>query len=156
MFCQKCGKELPDEAKFCQYCGWQNQENNKEQNINNSQNNNGLGCTGCFGIVFAIFVIIFIILMLIPETPIEKDSYAQELLARTLCQQEVQSRLKNPKSAQFNRSEDVTEKIENMHYKVESTLYAQNSFGANIKKYYSCKVKINDKESGDVYDVKIQ
>lgn len=25
MFCQKCGKELPDEAKFCQYCGWQNQ-----------------------------------------------------------------------------------------------------------------------------------
>lgn len=25
MFCQKCGKELPDDAKFCQYCGWQNQ-----------------------------------------------------------------------------------------------------------------------------------
>ena len=153
MFCQKCGKELPDDAKFCQYCGWQNQENNKERNINNSQNNNGLGCMGCFGIAF---VIIFIILMLIPEKPIENDSYAQELLARTLCQQEVQSRLKNPKSAEFNRSEDVTEKIENMHYKVESTLYAQNSFGTNIKTYYSCKVKINDKESGDVYDVKIK
>lgn len=159
MFCQNCGKELPDDTKFCQYCGWQNQNiinSNNESKISSQTKETNDGCKGCLLTGVSIFVFIFIVLMIIPETPIQSDPYAQKLLARTLCQQEIQTRLKNPKSAQFNRDEEVIERIGNMTYKIESSLYAQNSFGAEVKNYYSCKVKINDKDSGNVYDVKIQ
>lgn len=40
-YCSKCGKELQQDVKFCQYCGEKVEVNeNKEENISNNQDNN--------------------------------------------------------------------------------------------------------------------
>ena len=43
MFCEKCGKEIPDDVKFCRYCG-----NNTEEN--GSENESGGDSTSDHGI----------------------------------------------------------------------------------------------------------
>ena len=61
MFCSNCGKEIDDNAKFCQYCGISfSEKNNTISKENNKNQNNGcLSQIGSIigGIVF--FVIIF-------------------------------------------------------------------------------------------------
>lgn len=60
MFCQKCGKEIADDAQFCQFCG---QKFN--QNIENKKGNSGSKAVGCLVIglilIFLILVVPFII-----------------------------------------------------------------------------------------------
>lgn len=60
MFCQKCGKEIADDAVFCQFCGHQN-KSNKESELNNipkNDNSMGLGCLiGGLILFFLLFVI---------------------------------------------------------------------------------------------------
>ena len=114
-----------------------------------NKNNSCLGW-GCFIIIFFVIVISFMTFVVSPEKPIEDDNYAQELLARTICQQEVLKNLKNPKSAEFIRNEENTIKLDNMLYEVSSGVYAQNGFGAQIKTYYTCQVKLIDKDSGKI------
>lgn len=44
MFCKKCGKEIPDGAKFCDGCGVQTNAANEEINVSGFQaamNNSG-------------------------------------------------------------------------------------------------------------------
>lgn len=39
MYCNKCGKEIPDTAKFCKYCGNRISKNNAYNKSNDSSNN---------------------------------------------------------------------------------------------------------------------
>lgn len=157
MFCSKCGKEVADDAQFCQFCGNKlTKEEEKEIDLSMHKPNYEEAKTPFWFPLIGIGMLLFFVLLMIPEKPIEEDEYAQEILARSLCQQNVQERLPNPKGVEFNRNEDVAKKIDNMFYNVYSSLYTQNMFGATVKMNYSCKVKITDKNSGIVSDVVIR
>lgn len=166
MFCSKCGKEIDDNAVFCQFCGnkvlkettaEENSATQKEPDLSihkPKQEESNTGCLPVFGVLLFIFFA-FLLFSVTNEKPIEEDDTAQNSLARTLCQQAVEQRLKNPKSAEFYRSSSTATKLENMKYRVDSYVYAQNSFGGTVKSNFSCTVKLEDKESGRVLSLKI-
>lgn len=156
MFCSKCGKEIADDAGFCQYCGEKIDKENTSQQNNKMLLEQKNKPSGCF-IILIVALIVFIGLMILgslPEEPIENDTYAQESLARNLCESRIRQNLKNPKSAEFApRSEINFTRIKNMEYIVSSYYYAQNGFGATIKSHYACSVKLTDKENGIIEDI---
>ena len=43
MFCKNCGKEIADNAKFCEHCGAQLEV---AEPIENDENQGGMGCSG--------------------------------------------------------------------------------------------------------------
>ena len=65
MFCSKCGKEIPDESKFCPECG-----TNPKGTVSSGPPtapsekksfNKKKGCLGCLGIIVVLFVILGIV-----------------------------------------------------------------------------------------------
>ena len=162
MFCSKCGKELPDEVKFCPECGQQVGGDKKEElpeeikkDIKQTENKPSGCLVSIVGVILA-FIVLIAIIDSTPETPIEDDLSAQRLLARTLCQQNVQQRMISPKNTEFNRKEDVAEKTGDMQYFVTSSGYTTNQFGAQVRFHYSCDVKITDKDHGIVSNIVIK
>jgi predicted nucleic acid-binding Zn ribbon protein len=57
MFCNKCGKEIPDNSEFCNFCGNKIKANDTEQKKN----------TGCL-IVMLVIMAILVFISLIPES----------------------------------------------------------------------------------------
>lgn len=65
MFCSNCGKEISDNAKFCQYCGYSfNVENdfkiqNDEIAANKIKQNSNNPISGCLSAIVIIFIFAF-------------------------------------------------------------------------------------------------
>ena len=58
MFCKNCGKEIADNAKFCEHCGAQLVEDENEDNSGGGCGSTGLGCLITFIIISFILTLI--------------------------------------------------------------------------------------------------
>ena len=67
MYCKKCGKEIPNDSKYCSFCGALQDSINVEQkaNIQNSNQNESTNKNGLFVgmIVFVVIIIIFAVIV---------------------------------------------------------------------------------------------
>lgn len=71
-----------------------------------------------------------------------EESGDKESTAYVMCQEFVESRLKSPSSAEFPwKSEIKVKSLDDHTYAVSGYVDAQNSFGANVRQNYVCKVK---------------
>lgn len=62
MFCSKCGKEVADEAQFCQFCGNKIDNKKETENISNQEENNlKKNKNKSYGIFIAIIISFIII-----------------------------------------------------------------------------------------------
>ena len=168
MFCSKCGGEYQENDKFCPSCG-KNLINSAELSteekirIEAQKKIKAKGCSGCLGFFILFIFISFIGNLIFPndkkkdilspshittkteKLAIEKGKLAaQELVAEMLCQQAVQSSLKAPSGAVFAKDSNTKSLGHNL-FKVSSYVDAQNSFGANLRSYYTCKIHLKGK-----------
>lgn len=60
MFCSKCGKEISDNSKFCQFCGTNFNTENSIEHTNNMPNKNN-GCLKQIGSIIGGFILLTII-----------------------------------------------------------------------------------------------
>lgn len=88
---------------------------------------------GCLGVV-ALIVVLSVLLSLGDD---EVDPEVERFDAERVCQDFVSERLKSPSSAEF----DTTVTGIGPEYTVTGTVDSQNSFGAMVRKEFSCTVR---------------
>jgi len=103
----------------------------------------GWGCVGC--IALPALAITFALLSGAFNSDRE-DDYNNEVIAISQCEDRVKSLLKAPATAQFN-----SEASGYGTWKVTGSVDSQNSFGAMVRSYFQCTVKI----SGDTATTKV-
>jgi uncharacterized membrane protein YvbJ len=61
MTCKKCGKPMPDTARFCTSCGWKTSEWNEEARKFNNNKNVGIICFVIGLITAALLLLLFFV-----------------------------------------------------------------------------------------------
>ena len=145
MNCKFCGKEVQENATFCEHCG----KNLKEESKPN-------GCLMAILVLIVGFIVLVMLGSATPEIPIEKSITEQKTSAKYYCHEAIKKMLLNPREAEFASFTDINfTEIENMRWLVNSYVYATNPYGGVVKTDFTCKVKLVDKEHGIVEDFKL-
>jgi hypothetical protein len=71
----------------------------------------------------------------------EMRAHPQDLMARVVCKEAVEARLKAPATADFPSFGWNVADLGKWHYSVSSYVDSQNSFGANIRTTFTCDVQ---------------
>ena len=73
MFCEKCGKNIPENSVFCEFCGKSLSNNAKSKTTSRQDNNNSLiAKIKKAGIPFAVWIVSFGVISML------NDSYSDE------------------------------------------------------------------------------
>jgi hypothetical protein len=138
-FCIKCGKTVQQDIAKCPYCGAERPADSLS--------------TTLFVFVFSVIIIAIVYFgikwLFSGSTKPKKAQMPTATYAYFKCQNSVKPLLKSPSSANFGSIANTSiaqlkagmrGKKHEIQYKVTGYVDAQNSFGAMIRNYYSCKV----------------
>lgn len=143
--CPGCKNRVLHNAETCPHCGIKIKDTKAAYEAASAEHRSDPASVG-FGVIFVSLLPILLLTWLFwpssdspskPALPAHDESGAW-----VMCKEFIERRLKSPKSADYPwyRSEYVT-RLGGARYRVESYVEAQNSFGAEIRNYFSCTVR---------------
>jgi len=156
MYCKNCGKEIKDDAVFCEHCG-SKQDKNSNQNTVDKKPTSKVP-------VISLIVVLVVIAILIGVgfsccsggcgADTEKETGHSKVEAWTAAQLEVERNLKSPSTADYPWSYDeYVDKIDDNTFIVRAYVDSENSFGAKVRTNFSCTVKFTGEDTYIVKDL---
>ena len=163
MYCQYCGSGIRDDAQFCGSCGRRQIAAQNSRSALNAPKKVGKGNWIARHPIWTIVIILFVFVQLfahalpelvregetsesgkqnqeadVPKPPTDRNKY----LAPVKCEEAVSAQLKSPSTANFASysREQVTDGGNGKYY-VRSYVDSQNSFGAQIRTGFTCRVQ---------------
>ncbi len=153
--CPECKKEISDAAKFCPHCGFQpiirktdvsNETKSAQQKKGITKNPNA-GCASAIGVVVLIFLLIFVIGSWKDWTSSDGGQSGNVFLAYTYTEKCIKNKLKSPSTARFPSGSERKSHVQylgNNRYEVNSWVDSQNGYGATLRLYFKCRIKIDE------------
>ncbi len=141
--CPYCAEEIQDEAIVCKHCG-------KGLTPKQETNKTPAWQSGCLIFLLIIGALYLIVQFFTP--PAKERSLTPKEIAWYGCQVAIESRLKAPKTAEFQRySEKDIRYINDKIYYVYMYVDSQNGFGAMIRTDFTCQIELS--ENKDEYRI---
>ncbi len=136
MYCSKCGKEIPDDSKFCEHCGFQINSKNKVEPKNNEEkyNSNHPNIKKVVIVIFSIIIVIVVVLGIMFYI-----NYSNELKRKDIAFNKIRQDLPGitmqELASMYNCSlEDLTsEKLEQIIAEHEQYLSEQKQYDKEYK-----------------------
>ena len=136
MYCSKCGKEIPDDSKFCEHCGFQINSKNKVEPKNNEEkyNSNHHNIKKAVIVIFSIIIVITVVLGIIYYV-----NYSNELKRKDIAFNKIRQDLPGitmqELASMYNCSlKDLTsEKLEQIIAEHEQYLSEQKQYDKEYK-----------------------
>ncbi len=150
--CPECSSNISDRCGACQNCCYQiENEAEKAKKVGNKKASTGV-LVGCLNVVFVVAISLVLVTCSGPnEPPRTPEQAAQEKAERLvkdlklhafgICKKVVEQSLKAPATAEFSGFtwESVRKRPMDV-FEVRSYVDAQNSFGAQIRTNFSCRL----------------
>jgi hypothetical protein len=140
--CPDCGNEISALAPSCPHCGRPKEAATPLPQKAQGSNNLRLGCLLLIAIF--LFLIYLFFTLSLPNRESKEREVGSPEMAAIMCQGFVKERLTAPSTAKFPNAFGADTKTVTLgrgHYRVTSYVDAQNSFGAQIRTTFVCKVK---------------
>jgi len=138
--CPECQKQVSELAQTCPHCGF------RLRNNDNSQKPKKVN--GCLAILIIAAVLISAIFLigLFNNDSTDNVNTPNKFLAYEYAEQFVKKGLKSPSTAKFPSYSEKEGQITDLgggEYRINSWVDSQNSFGAEIRTSFSCKIKFD-------------
>lgn len=145
--CPECSEDVSENAESCPGCG-EPISGGSDDEFTASQGCAMIGCS-----VVSIGLLIFGLLLL---SSVDNETGGPTASgAISVCQQFVKNRLKSPSSAEFPWGMDA-EQVSEKQYRVQSYVEAQNSFGATLRKDFTCITRHKEGQTWDLVDLDVR
>lgn len=147
--CMDCGQDISDSSKKCTHCGCPTVKSIRaeKERINQEQWNNTSPTIKKISTIVTVAILVLIAVCLFKAcSGIDtEDNYNTEGRAIVCAEMAVEDRLKSPSTADFCPSYEMT--VTNLGgdtWKVTGYVDAQNSFGAEIREYWTVTLTLTE------------
>lgn len=141
--CPVCNKEISKKAQSCPHCGEPFVINTRPQKIKQESSPVVKYGGGCLLVFIGLFIIGGLLDSRNPAVQERRAAEERRQLAHIGCEGVIEKSLKSPSTAKFSSYAESSVTEEDNVYTVHAYVDAQNSFGATIRKSFTCRSTYN-------------